>query len=132
MSDPSLGLDFGCGGCWPSRADAAWEARALLSLAAVLVDESHYIVRILECPNCTQRFISAFSETIDWSGGDDSQFWTLMPITAPEAADLARQGESLTEAKLAGLATTRRSLRRDYPTAAAPRIYWGTGAQSRW
>ena len=94
----------------------------------MLVDESHYIVSILVCPSCTQRFVSAFSETVDWTGGDDSQYWTLMPITAAEAVDLVQQGDSLTEAKLAALGPGRQALRRDYPTGQAPHIYWGTGA----
>ena len=128
MGNPVSKEDVGCDRCWPPTAEAAWEARALLSCAAMPVDESHYIVSILECPSCTQRFVSAFSEMVDWTGGDDAQFWTLMPITAAEAVGLVQQGASLTEAKLAALGPGRRALRRDYPTGGEPRIYWGTGA----
>ena len=56
----------GCERCWPSEADAAWEARRKLACAVELVDESHFHVMILACPSCEQRFLSVFTETIDW------------------------------------------------------------------
>ena len=64
---------------------------------------------------------------IDWAGGDDAQYWQLLPITEPEAANLLEQGESLMETKLEALGTGRRALHRDYPSAAAPRVFWKSG-----
>ena len=127
MADDGLGKDFGCERCWPSSAHAAWGARDALSHVAELIDESHFHVVVLACRRCTQRFVSVFTEMIDWVDGDDPQYWTLLPVTGPEAADLVDQGASLTDAKLGALGPGRRCLRVDHPKAAARRIFWGSG-----
>ncbi len=127
MVDDGAKRDFGCKHCWPSAAEAAWEARGTLTHVQELIDESHSHVMILACPRCTQRFVSVFTETIDWQDGDDSQYWTLLPITEREAAYLLQMGNLLTETKPDALGRGRRSLRRDYPKGALPRLFWGTG-----
>ena len=127
MVDDGPKRDFGCERCWPSSADAAWEAREELTHVAELIDDSHFHVMILACPCCTQRFVSIFTESIDWKDGDDPQYWTLLPITEAEAVDLVRHQDSLTETKLNALGPGRRCLRRDHPKAIEPRIFWGTG-----
>jgi len=119
--------DFGCRRCWPPAADAAWEARGALTHRVDLIDESHFHVMLLACPECAQRFVSVFTETVDWADGDDPQYWTLLPITEAEADDLVQQRDSLTETRLDALGPGRRCLRRDYPKAARPRTFWGTG-----
>jgi hypothetical protein len=121
------GQEFGCERCWPSAADAAWEARAALTHVADLIDESHFHVMILACPRCAQRFVSVFTETIDWVNGDDPQDSTLLPITEAEDADLVQRREALTEKDLNWVGSRRRSLRRDRPSGPAQRIFWGTG-----
>jgi hypothetical protein len=127
MEESRLEWDFGCQRCWPADAEAAWEARGTLAHAVELIDESHWHVMILECPVCSQRFVSIFTETIDWEGGDDPQYWSLLPITEAEADDLVRQGDALTEAKLGVLGWHRRCLRVDHPKGAARGIFWATG-----
>ena len=127
MRDQEPGEEFGCEHCLPLAADAAWEARRTLTHVAELIDESHYRVMILACPRCTQRFVSVFTETVDWVEGDDPQYWTLLPIIGEEAADLVQQRLSPTETKLYELGHGRRSLRLDHPKGVARRIFWGTG-----
>jgi hypothetical protein len=127
MGDDGPEEDFGCERCWPTAADAAWEARRALIHVAELIDESHFHVMILACPRCTQRFVSVFTETVDWADGDDPQFWTVLPITGREAADLVQQQHSLTETKLHALGPGRRCLRVEHPKAAPRRIFWRTG-----
>jgi hypothetical protein len=127
MSDERSTDDFGCARCWPPEADDAWNARRTLTWAADLIDESHFHVMVLVCPSCGQRFVSVFTETIDWVDGDDPQDWTLLPITTEEADDLALQGASLSESTLNGLGPGRRSLRRDYGKGAQPLSVWSTG-----
>jgi hypothetical protein len=119
--------DFGCERCWPATPDAAWRARGGLAREADLIDEPHFHVMILACSVCPQRFVSVLTETIDWAGGDDSQYWMLLPVTDTEAAELAERRGSITEAQLNALGSERRCLRRDHPTAAAPRNSWGVG-----
>jgi hypothetical protein len=128
MVDPDAsGEGFGCEHCWPADAGTAWGARGALIHGAELIDESHFHVMILGCPRCSQSFVSVFTETIDWEGGDDPQYWTLLPITAAEAAALVQQRDSLTETELQSLGPRRRCLRLDHPKRAAPRTFWATG-----
>ena len=107
--------DFGCADCWPPDATQAWEARHTLTQVAELIDESHFHVMILGCPRCSQHFVSVFTEIIDWADGDDPQFWTVLPITAFESANLIKNRDSLTESTLEKLGPDRRCLRRDHP-----------------
>jgi len=118
---------FGCEECWPRSAEAAWEATRKLSFEAELIDESHFHVVIRSCSLCSQRFISVFTETIDWADGEDPQSWTVLPITPREASELKGHGGSLTEDAINSLPYTRRSLRRDFPKNEAPRAAWSSG-----
>jgi hypothetical protein len=127
MGDQRPDEKFGCERCWPPDAEAAWEARRTLTHVADLIDESHFHVMTLACPLCSQRFVSVFTETIDWVDGEDPQYWTLMPITGAEAADLVRQQASLNETILNALGPGRRSLGRDFPKGDARRVFWGSG-----
>jgi hypothetical protein len=117
----------GCKHCWPSAADAAWKARDGLTLTDELIDESHYHVMIRACPQCGQRFLSVFTEMIDWANGDDAQYWSVVPITKSEAAELTRRGSALTEIEINAVGSNRRSLLRSYPTGEGPCEFWGTG-----
>ena len=128
MADKGPDTNFGCKHCWPSSASAAWEARRKLTRETELIDETHFHVMILACQNCAQRFISIFTETVDWAGGEDPQCWTLLPITEAEVADLVRQRGSLTEDKLWMLGPGRRCLWRDFPKGALePQVFWKSG-----
>ncbi|HEX8500193.1 MAG TPA: hypothetical protein VF659_06330 [Pyrinomonadaceae bacterium] len=119
--------EFGCNLCWPADAGAAWGARGGLTRLRELIDESHFIVAILACPGCGQQYVSVFTEMIDWVGGNDPQYWTLLPLTRAEAEGLLRQGASLNEMSLNALGRGRRSLRRDHPKDGPPRVFWGSG-----
>jgi len=93
------------------------------------VDESHFHVLILACPDCSQQFVSKFTETVDWAGGDDAQFWTLFPVSPGEAGELAGRDGAAVDMAIAVLGAGRRHLRRDYPSGGESRIYW-SGADS--
>lgn len=115
---------FGCRYCWPRAANAAWKARHLLEQEVDLIDQSHFHVMILACRRCGQRFVSVFTEMIDWVRGDDAQSWRLIPITSEEQAELSA---TVSEAELERLGPGRRCLVRDYPTGERPRINWTSG-----
>lgn len=117
---------FGCGSCWPASAEVAWEGIRRLRTDIELVDESHFMIKIRSCMKCAQSFVSVFTETIDWEDGDDPQYWTVMPLTPPEAKQLAAAGDAV-EAALAELPVDRRSLQRDAPKGADPSSYWRHG-----
>ena len=118
--------ESGCPQCWPDDADAAWAARRALLPAATLVDESHYQVRVLGCAACGQRFLSVFTETVDWADGEDPQHWSMLPVDHDDLLALLRDGVP-DESALAALAPRRRSLQRDFPKGGAPRCAWGVG-----
>ena len=118
---------FGCDRCWTAGADECYEAIPMLAHQQALIDDSHLRVGIRSCSHCQQRFLLVFSESIDWSDGEDPQCWTLMPITKNEASVLVEHGSSATEATLNALGIGRRSLRHDWPKATPPLSYWVTG-----
>lgn len=120
-------VEFGCNDCWPMDPDSAWKARSKLVREAELIDESHFHVMILACNQCAQRFVSVFTETIDWEDGEDPQSWMLLPITDAEVDKLVQQRESLTEDWINALGSERRCLRHDYPKGIAPYSFWSTG-----
>ena len=121
----------GCERCWPTDADAAWAARGALVHSEGLIDESHFRVVILACTACHQRFVSIFTETVDWADSEDPQHWVLLPVTAPEADDLIGQRPCVSEAQLNALGRGRRCLRRDYPKGEPPRVFWDESAHVR-
>ena len=127
MSAGSVEGPFGCDHCWPESAEAAWRARSQLEHESELIDESHFHVLILSCTKCSQRYLSIFTELIDWEAGEDPQCWTVLPLTTEERKTLLRFGTSITETTLNSLAESRRSLRRDHPKNKEPECSWVIG-----
>ncbi|AET95573.1 hypothetical protein BYI23_F000220 (plasmid) [Burkholderia sp. YI23] len=124
-------MPTGCAHCWPASPDAAWEARRDLRELAMWVDETHFNVRGLQCVHCARRFISVFTETIDWINGDDAQSWTTVPVTAEEFMRVQAALASSIEAALRVVPAERRSLRRDHPSGQACQIGWTSGIDVR-
>ncbi len=118
--------DYGCEECWPPDAGAAWAAFRSMPTAAEIVSDSHLSVRLRICSGCGQRFLSVFTETIDWIGGEDPQFWTVIPLTIYEANALSIAVDS-TESAIGTLPTDRRSLCHDFPRDGEARSFWSTG-----
>ena len=128
MKENGAGDDYGCERCWPHEAAAAWEARQGLAMVAELVDESHYHVMILSCPRCRQNFLSVFTEMVDWAGGEDPMYWTVVPVDAGEVAALTDSTRIPRESDLEAMALDRRSLLRDFARdASKPTVCWGVG-----
>jgi hypothetical protein len=131
MNDETRKERFGCSRCWPDAAEAAWQGYATLAVDTVLVDESHFRVAIRLCPFCSQRFVSVFSETIDWADGDDPQYWSLLPVTAAEIDALTSRTGTVAETALESLGSNRRGLRHDHPKGRAAVSYWAAGVALR-
>ena len=115
----------GCATCWPADAAAAWKARDRLGEDASVVDESHFIVRILACSACGQRFVTVTTEQIDWKDGEDPVQRILIPVTPAEAATIAAGHGSA--ASIAAIDQSRRSLVQDWPKGEAAKIFWSRG-----
>lgn len=79
----SAGREFGCAECFAEDAERAGRWR--LQGVCELVDESHFGVAIRQCPACGQRFVTIFTEFVDWVDGDDPQYWDRVPVTQAEA-----------------------------------------------
>ena len=120
---------YGCPGCWPESAEAAWEAGSLLERRHELIRESHFNVRIVGCHACGQAFLWVFSELIDWSAGDDSQGWIRIPLTVDEVRNLRGLPEDDVERTIYGIGENRRSLRRIHPRGMTAGCSWDWGFQ---
>jgi hypothetical protein len=122
-----IAQDYGCQVCWPELPESAYLAGRNLAIVADLIDESHYGVSIRRCYACNQTFLSVFTEQIDWTDGDDPQYWTRLPITESEASALMNAGEKVTSGMINVLGQDRRCLQCDYPKGKSKRIMWGVG-----
>ncbi len=118
---------FGCESCFQGSAEAADQARRHFVELARLVDDSHFIVRVIACPNCGQRCVSVFTEWIDWSEGDDAQFWSVLPLSLEESERLMAQGELVDIHLIESLGRERRFLQVDHPTGQPKRVLWANG-----
>jgi hypothetical protein len=49
---------------------------------------------------CGCRFVSVFTETVDWRVGEDAQSWVITPVTADEFSRVAALLDSSIEAAL--------------------------------
>jgi hypothetical protein len=120
-------VNFGCEACYSEGdAQAAW--RHFLDgvdTVAPIVGDSHFIVGIVRCRDCSQAFIRIFTEVIDWSGGEDPQYVTIMPITEAEAT--AFIDGNLSVLRAGELGADRRHLRSDWPSGQPLRITWASG-----
>lgn len=119
--------DFGCATCWPEAAEPAWVAQTKLSTERQLIDESHFRVSLRRCGACSQSFLRIFTETVDFTHGDDPQYWTIIPVTAEEAAALTVPIDPPSEEALGAIGPGRRSLWRNYPGGGPLTCSWSTG-----
>ena len=97
----------------------AANVRASLALLKTYEDDSHLIRTLTQCKRCGQLYFHEFYEIVDWSGGNDAQYSSWIPVSD------AKSAERLNElAPIALLAYT--ALCIDFPTEAkAPSApYW--------
>jgi hypothetical protein len=95
----------------------------------ILVDESHLIISFRRCPACRQRFLSVFTERIDWVGGNDPQTWMLLALDDAEAEKLGADGDF---ASLRAAAMTRDALRIHHPASGPATAAYGCGPLIGW
>jgi hypothetical protein len=124
--DPPPERQFGCERCYGTDAETSWKYfRSGCEHDGNLVEDSHFIVGLRRCRACSQRFVNVFTEFIDWHGGEDPQYVTIMPLTDAEA-DALLDG-SLDVHDVGGLGRDRRHLKSDWPSGAPARRHWSRG-----
>lgn len=124
-SNPELRMGFDP--CWPEAADAAWQGRSDLERRRELVDDSHFHVMILACKACGQPFLSVFTELTDHAGGDDSQGWVLLPLTAEEERLLSTTDAREIEDRIYSTGESRTSLLKIHARGREANVFWSSG-----
>ncbi|HEY3470752.1 MAG TPA: hypothetical protein VGL47_36840 [Amycolatopsis sp.] len=123
--------EFGCARCCGDDALTALAyCTTRLRETHRLVERSHFGVSLRECPECAQAFVAIFTEFVDWTGGEDAQFFDVVPLTAAEVTSLAAQGSGVDLVKLGALGSARRRLASDWPTGGEKTIAWRSGPLS--
>ena len=118
---------FGCALCMNPELGPNGLPDGVLALKKSLVDDSHFIVKISACTKCGQDFLHCFTETIDWTGGDDAQYRDLVPLTVTEAALLERASAADMERTINGLNMSRPHINMSYPTGGTKSVTWKRG-----
>lgn len=128
VTDAAEGL--GCTSCYGDDPERSWAycRQGGLIVDQYVTDESHFIVQLRRCAECSQRFVWIVTELVDWHGGDDAQYRTVVPVTADEARKVAERGADVDFAFLEALGDTRRYLQADRPTGdREERVRWSAG-----
>jgi hypothetical protein len=118
---------FGCKECFGAPAETFWASWRRFNEVERLVDESHFIVRIVACSQCGQRYVAVTTEMIDWKGGDDPIYRSILPLSAAEAEMLLHQGANVDVKAIERLGDKRRYLKVDWPSGQQQFIGWATG-----
>ena len=119
----------GCKQCWSSDANWVWEARSRLQKRLDLVDSAHLGVSLVACTQCEQSYLSVFTETINWRGGNDPVHWTLIPIMSVHAIEMAKRVKPVSESLLSDICGKASSAQRYSSSSGESRSYWGVGLQ---
>ncbi|MFI6867111.1 hypothetical protein [Nocardia sp. NPDC050406] len=114
--------EFGCEACYGEDPIAASNYYRQCPTDELVEDDPHFILRIKHCERCEQRFVSIFTEFVDWSGGEDAMYTTVMPVTEAEAAAIS--AAALSYRQIGELGRGRKHLRSDWPTGKPKRIGW--------
>jgi hypothetical protein len=119
---------FGCAECYGEDAKAALEfTYKHLPITHRLIGDSHYGVSVRVCDSCGQQFVAIFTEFVDWTGGDDAQYFEVVPVTPEEADEVIAAGENVTTRRLGELGEGRKHLSDHWPTGGPQEIFWRSG-----
>jgi hypothetical protein len=110
---------IGCATCFGDDATSAVAHLRSLPRDVCIVEESHFMVRVIACGLCEQQFASVFCERIDWTGGNDPTETLYIPVSRVEVDGLVAAGEAGAERALHALSGPRRFLVRFWPSTVA-------------
>lgn len=122
-------MTFGCAQCYGEDAKTVleWCTKNLKTVKRIVTD-SHFGVSVRACPTCEQQFIAIFTEFVDWQGGDDAQYFDIVPVTPVELAHLDQADRRLITIDLGKLGHGRKHVASDWPTGGCERVLWKHGA----
>lgn len=119
-------MDLGCEHCYGEDAETVMQYCVKnLETTRSIVSDSHFIVSLRRCPECRQQFVAIFTEFVDWRGGDDAQYFDIVPVTPVEAKYIVNSPNLVGD--LGELGNRRRRVSSDWPTGGTKRISWKRG-----
>jgi hypothetical protein len=124
-------MTSGCEQCYGEDAGAVlgW-CRTNLTIVRRIVSDSHFGVSVRVCPGREQQFVAIFTEFVDWSGGDDAQYFDIVPVTAVELAEIGQAADGELTTDLGLLGAGRKHVASAHPTGEAGRVFWKHGTFS--
>ena len=114
MSDTSANRCSTCGPGDPSQA-LAWHGAGSAGTEN-LIDESHFMVSIIRCPECGQAHIHVFAETVDWVYSEDPQTVIRFAVSDAEASELRESPTGAMESVVAQLGSNRHRAQSHWPS----------------
>ncbi|MCE7002883.1 hypothetical protein LWC34_08565 [Kibdelosporangium philippinense] len=119
-------MEFGCAQCYGEDAETVMEyCTKNLETTQRIVSDSHFGVSVRKCPECGQEFIAIFTEFVDWQGGDDAQYFDIVPVTPIEVKYFLEADLVIRE--LGKLGHARRRVSSDWPTGGTYQVSWKHG-----
>lgn len=88
-----------------------------LEIIKTYEEDSHNSRRLVRCVRCGQLYYKEFFEEIDWIGGEDPQYQTLVPV--PDEATADAMGAKVFKGSLSVPV-----LIYDWPKDGPKRIFW--------
>jgi hypothetical protein len=126
-ADHAENPSFGCEQCYAEDLDPSVAPdHTRYASDPGLENNSHFIVSLRRCKACGQRFISIFTEYVDWELSEDDQYETFMPLTEQEATELVDGARTVFS--VGELGATRRYLQSDWPSRTTKTERWTSGA----
>lgn len=127
VSDPSFIFPF-CSECTAADEQSAESKISVLPQLESLISESHFNIKIRQCPKCSLKWVSVFTETFSTQTGD-SQTFTYVPITLEEESEIRTIGgiEQQLLSFIAPLGASRRYFQREYPNETRGFVGWAFG-----
>ncbi|MBP2325134.1 hypothetical protein JOF56_005519 [Kibdelosporangium banguiense] len=120
-------MTFGCRQCYGEDAGTVmtWCTKNL-KITKRIVTDSHFGVSVRHCPACDQLFIAIFTEFVDWTAGDDAQYFDIVPVTPVELARIEEAGRTLVT-DLGRLGHGRKHVASSHPTGEPREVFWKHG-----
>ncbi len=104
---------------WQMENLTAKDLHGCFAIVEQFVDDVHDIRSLLRCKQCGQLYFYEFHEWIDWTGGNDSQYRTYIPVESRNEIEALLNSTEFTILRFSP------RLHSDFPKdAQEPKVYW--------